>query len=171
MTSPHTLATPPLCHPESAEPRTVGKAGLALIRKWEGCAKRRPDGRMEAYPDPGTGGAPWTIGWGSTGQDIARGTIWTQAQCEARLAQDLQRFASEVSAAIGHAPTSAHQFDALVAFHYNTGQIARATLTRKHKAGDFLGAAREFARWIYAGGRVMEGLRRRRADEAALYAS
>ncbi|MEQ1641654.1 MAG: lysozyme, partial [Novosphingobium sp.] len=43
----------------------VSTAGLVLIKRFEGCAKRRSDGRFEAYPDPGTGGAPWTIGWGA----------------------------------------------------------------------------------------------------------
>jgi GH24 family phage-related lysozyme (muramidase) len=131
----------------------------------------REDGLVEAYPDPGTGGAPWTIGWGATGPDVAPGTVWTQAQCDARLAHDLARFAAAVDEAIGDAPTGQAQFDALVSFHYNTGAIARATLTRKHVAGDFAGAAREFGRWTRAGGRVLAGLVRRRAAEAGLYSS
>jgi lysozyme len=152
-------------------PHAVSPAGLALIRKWEGCARRRADGRFEAYPDPGTGGAPWTIGWGSTGADISQGTVWTQSQCDARLERDVARFAAEVARAIGVAPTSPGQFDALVSFHYNTGAIARATLTKKHIAGDHAGAAAEFRKWINAGGRPMTGLRRRRAEEAALYSA
>jgi len=151
--------------------RAVGPDGIALIQKWEGCARLRADGRFDAYPDPGTGGAPWTIGWGSTGPDIARGTIWTQAQCDARLSRDLDRYAAEVSRALGDAPTSQHQFDALASFHYNTGAIQRATLTKKHIAGDHAGAQAEFGRWVHAGGRVLEGLRKRRADEAWLYAT
>lgn len=154
-----------------APPLAVSPAGLALIRKWEGCARRRADGRIEAYPDPGTGGAPWTIGWGSTGPDISQGTVWTQAQCDARLERDVARFAAQVARAIGDAPTSPGQFDALVSFHYNTGAIARATLTKRHIAGDHAGAATEFGNWINAGGRPMNGLRRRRAEEAALYSA
>lgn len=150
-------------------PRRVGAEGIALIKSFEGIAKLRADGLFEAYPDPGTGGDPWTIGWGATGAGIARGTAWTQGQCDARLEADLARYASDVERALGDAPTSQSQFDAMVSFHYNTGAIARATLTRKHKAGDFAGAAREFDRWSYAGGRVMKGLARRRAAEAALY--
>jgi GH24 family phage-related lysozyme (muramidase) len=150
-------------------PRIVGPDGVALIKRFEGCAKRRPDGSIEAYPDPGTGGAPWTIGWGATGPGIGPGTIWTQAQCDARLEADLNRHAREVADTLGSAPTSQAQFDALVSFHYNTGAIARAALTRKHVAGDFAGAASEFARWNRAGGRVLPGLVRRRAAEAALY--
>ena len=148
-----------------------GAEGIALIKRFEGCARRRADGRIEAYPDPGTGGAPWTIGWGATGPGIAPGTVWTQDQCDARLEADLARYGAEVAAAIGDAPTTQAQFDALVSFHYNTGAIGRATLTRLHRAGDHAGAAREFARWRFAGGKVLAGLVRRRAAEAALYRS
>jgi len=150
-------------------PRTIGPGGVALIKRFEGCAKRRADGLFQAYPDPGSGGAPWTIGWGATGPDIGPGTVWTQAQCDERLEADLARYAGEVADTLGAAPTSQAQFDALVSFHYNTGAIARATLTAKHKAGDFAGAALEFARWNRAGGRVLPGLVTRRAAEAALY--
>lgn len=152
-----------------APPRAVGPAGIALIKRFEGCARLRPDGRYESYPDPGTGGPPWTIGWGATGADIGPGTLWSQARCDERLVRDLDRHARDVSRAIGDAPTTQAQFDALVSFHYNTGVIARATLTRKHVAGDHAGAGAEFARWVHAGGRIMPGLVRRRAAEAALY--
>ncbi len=150
---------------------SIGPRGVALIKDFEGCARRRADGLVEAYPDPGTGGAPWTIGWGATGEGIVPGTVWTQAQCDARLESDLARYAAEVAAAIGTAATTQAQFDALVSFHYNTGAIARATLTRRHVAGDRGGAAAQFARWNRAGGRVLAGLTRRRAAEARLYRS
>lgn len=156
---------------ELPAPRVVSPEGVALIRRFEGLATVRSDGLVEAYPDPGTGGEPWTIGWGATGAGIGPGTVWTRAQCDARLEADLARYADEVALAIGDAPTSQQQFDALVSFHYNTGAIARATLTRRHIAGDHEGAAEEFARWVYAGGKVMKGLVRRREAETALYRS
>lgn len=149
--------------------RRIGPDGIALIQRFEGCAKKRADGTFEAYPDPGTGGDPWTIGWGATGKSIGPGTIWTQAQCDARLEADLARYSADVGRAIGDAPTSQQQFDALVSFHYNTGAIARATLTKLHKAGDHAGAAAEFGKWVHAGGRRLAGLVRRREAEAALY--
>ena len=154
---------------EYSAPRAIGPAGIALVKRFEGCARVRSDGQVEAYPDPGTGGAPWTIGWGATGRDIGPDTVWSAAECDARLERDLSRFAAEVAQALGDAPTTQSQFDALVSFHYNTGAIRRATLTRRHKAGDYEGAAAEFARWKHAGGRVLRGLVRRRAAEAALY--
>ena len=150
-------------------PRRIGAAGIALIKQFEGLARLRPDGRVEAYPDPGTGGDPWTIGWGATGKGIGPGTVWTRAQCDQRLESDLVRYAMDVDRALGDAFTTQTQFDAMVSFHYNTGAIGRATLTRKHGNGDHAGAQAEFARWNRAGGRVMNGLMRRRAAEAELY--
>lgn len=157
----------------------IGPAGTALIQRFESCARRRADGTFEAYPDPasslartGSGsGAPWTIGWGATGKDVGPGLVWTQAQCDARLQRDLARFAGEVARALGDAATTQAQFDALVSFHYNTGAIARATLTRLHRAGRFAEAAGEFGKWVHAGGKRLRGLERRRAAEAALYRS
>ncbi len=161
--SPATAAAAP------SPPRAIAVAGLELIKRFEGCARKRPDGQFEAYADPGTGGDPWTIGWGATGKGIRKGTVWTQQQCDDRLAADLVRFAREVARALEEAPTSQAQFDALVSFHYNTGAIARATLTRLHKAGKFDAAAAQFGKWVHAGGKRMTGLVRRRAAEARLY--
>ena len=165
--APAASAPPPLVEAS----RRISRAGIALIKQFEGCARRLPDGRFAAYPDPGTGAEPWTIGWGATGTGIAHGTIWTQAECDARLERDLARYAKEVALAIGPAPTSQHQFDAMVSFHYNTGAIHRATLTKLHKAGDFKGAEAEFGKWVHAGGKRLNGLARRRQAEAALYAN
>lgn len=162
----------PVAEPEDMQPvgMRLGPEGRALIRKWEGCHRLRADGCFEAYPDPGsTDGHPWTIGWGSTGPGIARGTVWTQDECDARFERDLGRYAAEVERALGDAPTCQAQFDALVSFHYNTGAIFRATLTKRHRAGDFAAAAQEFGRWIYNDRRPLKGLVNRRRDEAALY--
>ena len=145
--------------------------GIDLIKRFEGCARVRRDGLVEAYPDPGTGGAPWTIGWGATGAGIEPGTVWTQAQCDARLERDIARHAEDVAQAVGKAPTTQAQFDALVSFHYNTGAIAWATLTKRHLARDYDAATAEFARWNRAGGKIMRGLVRRREGEARLYRS
>ncbi|MAE92959.1 MAG: glycoside hydrolase [Pelagibaca sp.] len=160
---------------EPGGPDEVGDDGINLIKQFEGCARLRTDGLIEAYPDPATGGEPWTIGWGATRDGlhgyVREGTVWTQQQCDERLVSDLARYANGVARAIDDAPTSQAQFDAMVSFHYNTGAIGRATLTKKHKAGDHEGAAAEFKRWNKAGGRVLNGLVRRRASEAKLYRS
>lgn len=149
----------------------IGSKGESLIKSFEGCEKKRPDGKFDAYPDPGTGGDPWTIGWGSTGKDIRRGTVWTQAECDARFAKHIQHFVADVNTALAGAPTTQNQFDALVSFHYNTGAIFKATLTKLHKAGKFAEAAAQFGKWVNAGGHPMNGLIRRRKAEAALYST
>lgn len=152
---------------------TPSSACIALVQQFEGCAKKQADGTFAAYPDPGTGGDPWTIGWGSTGPDIKPGVVWTQQQCNDRLAQDIASFAIRVAGAIGTAPTSQHQFDAMVSFAYNVGvgNLASSTLLKRHKAGDFAGAQQQFALWDKAAGKILPGLVRRRAAEAALYGS
>jgi len=148
-------------------PARCSKAGIDLIHSFEGC-------KLTSYPDPGTGGFPWTIGWGTTrinGQPVTPSMTITQAEADKLFRDDLRAFENEVYNAVGEAPTSQAQFDALVSFHYNTGAIKTATLTRKHKAGDYAGAEREFGKWVRAGGKVMKGLVRRRAAEAAMYRS
>lgn len=168
---------PPSVPEAPTSPAKISKVGLKLIQDFEGLHKVRADGRIEAYPDPGSGMLPITIGWGTTkgldGKPFPLGTIITRDQAVTLLERDMAKYAKEVLTALGSAAdaTSQAQFDALVSFHYNTGAIANATLTRKHKAGDFMGAAAEFARWNKAGGRVLAGLTRRRAAEAALYRS
>ena len=166
--------------PESKfTPAQTSKAGIDLIHAFEGYAKLQPDGSCRAYPDPGTGGKPYTIGWGSTtdeeGNDIQPGTVWSRARADRRFVQHLGQFERQVLAALGTSAeaTSQPQFDALVSFAYNVGPDAlrRSTLLRKHKAADHAGAAREFARWNRAGGHVLRGLTRRREAEAKLYRS
>jgi lysozyme len=148
------------------------EACTKLIQEFEGCARKQPDGSFMAYPDPGTGGDPWTIGWGSTGPDIKQGLVWTRQQCDDRFTEHLALFAEKVSALLGSTPTTQQQFDAMVSFAYNVGvgNLAASTLLKKHEAGDDTGAAAEFARWNKAAGKVLPGLTRRRAAEAALYA-
>ena len=137
---------------------------LKLIKKWEGC-------RLTAYPDPATGGDPWTIGVGHTGPEVKPGVVWTQAQADAALQADLARFARGVWTAISEKETTQNRFDALVSFAFNVGlgNLLSSTLLRKHIAGDYVGAADQFIRWNRAAGKVLAGLTRRREAEAKLY--
>lgn len=146
-------------------------ACLKLIQEFEGCHKKRLDGRFDAYPDPGSGGDPWTIGWGSTGFDIRKGTIWTQEQCDERFAAHVAEFAFQVRKLLGDAPTTQNQFDALVSFAYNVGagSLRGSTLLTLHEQKKYALAAEQFARWNKAAGKVMAGLTLRRAAEAKMY--
>lgn len=138
--------------------------GIALIKEFEGC-------RLTAYPDPGTGGEPWTIGYGHTG-GIKKGDVITQAQADEYLRADLVKFEGGVTKLVTTSLTQG-EFDALVSFSYNNGlgNLKTSTLLRKLNAGDKPGAANEFPRWCHAAGKEMPGLVRRRAAERALFLS
>ena len=142
----------------------VSKNGIAVMHYFEAC-------ELTAYPDPGSkDGKPWTIGWGHTGPEVAKGLRWTQDQADAAFAEDLVKFENAVSAAVKVSLTQG-QFDALVSFAYNlgTGSLKSSTLLRKLNAKDYEGAEAEFARWVKNDGKTMRGLVRRRAAEAALF--
>ena len=136
---------------------------IALIKRWEGC-------KLTAYPDPGTGGDPWTIGWGSTGPGIRKGVTWTQAQADARLAEDVAKFMAGVQSAVT-VPVLPRELGAMTSLAYNIGLGAfqGSTLLRRFNAGDKAGAAAQFDVWRMAGGRVMQGLVNRRADERKVF--
>ena len=59
---------------------------------------------------------------------------------------DLARYEADVLRAVT-VPLAPHEFDALVSFHYNTGGIARAALTRHLNAGNRVAAANAFLNW------------------------
>lgn len=143
--------------------------GLALIKQSEGF-------RSNAYPDPATGGKPYTIGNGTTvypsGMPVKLGDRVTQEQADSYLRNDVKKFEAAVSNAVKVKLTQG-QFDALVSFTYNVGpaNMSSSTLIKKLNAGDSAGAADEFLRWNKAAGKVMAGLTTRRAAERALFLS
>lgn len=141
-----------------------GPACIDLVKRFEGCV-------LHAYPDPASGGDPWTIGWGHTGPEVHKGLVWTQAQADKALHDDLGKFADALDLLLGAAKTTANQFDALCSLVYNEGsaKIATSTLLKLHLAGNYDAAANQFQRWIYGGGKVQPGLITRRSAEATLY--
>lgn len=153
------------------ENRRINAAGLAIIKEFEGL-------RLRAYLCPA---GVWTIGWGHTGPDVHRGLVISEAKAEALLRGDLDQFEAAVRRL---APVASdNQFSAMVSFAFNLGAdedadtivegLGDSTLLRKHNAGDHAGAAAQFASWDKArvNGRLqsLDGLKRRRATEAALY--
>ena len=142
-----------------------------LVKPFEGYGKKLPNGSCVAYPDPGTGGRPWTIGWGSTGPNIQTGTIWTQAEAEHALDEHLLYFATallKLSPSLVNA--SDRRVAALISFCYNCGMgnYRVSTLKKRADSQDWLGASEEILKWNKAAGRVLKGLTRRREAEAAL---
>lgn len=145
----------------------TGPEGLALIKQFEGL-------RLKAYPDPATGGEPWTIGYGTTSAagvgKIKRGMSITEPQAESMLIRSLGAYELAVMHALNKPPTQ-HQFDALVSFTYNVGQtnMTRSSVVKYLNANMIEKAANAFLLWNKAAGRVMPGLTRRRAAERDLF--
>ncbi|WP_062936204.1 lysozyme [Enterobacter bugandensis] len=140
--------------------------GIALIKQFEGC-------KLTAYQD--SVGA-WTIGYGWTqpvdGKPIRAGMTIKQETAERLLKTGLVSYESDVSRLVKVDLTQG-QFDALVSFTYNLGarSLSTSTLLRKLNASDYAGAADEFLCWNKAGGKVLNGLARRREAERALFLS
>lgn len=141
--------------------------GLRLIEAFEGL-------RLDAYPDPASGGEPFTIGIGTTvypdGRRVLLGDRVTVEQARAYLAHDVARFEQAVMRTVT-VPITQSQFDALVSLAYNVGEgaLERSTLIRLLNAGDHAKAAAEFDKWTQAAGREMPGLVRRRRAERSLF--
>lgn len=145
---------------DGKQPRKTSQRGIDLIKEFEGFSSY-------AYLCPAN---VWTIGYGHT-KGVKRGDKVTAPEAEQLLRDDLAYFEAKVAALCP--VTTQSQYDALVSFCYNLGEgnLESSTLRKKHNAGDYAGAAKEFARWNKAGGKVLAGLTRRRAAEAALYAA
>jgi lysozyme len=107
----------------------------------------------------------WTIGYGHTG-NVQPGDTRTQAQAQQDLIDDVAIAVRAVNAGVG-VPLTQNQYDALVSFTYNVGNNAflASTLLAKLNAGDYQGAADQFARWNKSGGKAVAGLTNRREAE------
>ena len=147
----------------------VSDAGIELIKSFEGF-------RANAYPDPKSGGDPWTVGYGATkfpsGRPVKKGDYVTPAQAEMYLREDVKKFANSVDALVT-VPLKQCQYDALVSFVYNLGatNFRKFTLLKKLNAKDYKGAADEFLRWVSPGSSAEAGLRRRRTAERTMFIS
>lgn len=157
----------------------INTATINLIKKWEGYHKRLPDGRCQAYLDtlvrpalrsPGYKGL-WTIGYGCT-EGVTEGLIWTEKQAEAALRKEIAKHEAQVDRLLVGLPTlNENQRGALVSLSYNVGPgwVARSSVLRYIKQGDFEKAAASFVNLNKAGGRSVKGLTNRRRDEAKLF--
>ena len=146
----------------------VNQEALDLIKEFEGF-------RAKAYPDPGTGGDPWTIGYGTTGRagvgiDPKPGMTITKAEAEHYLQKGVNKFAAKIEPYIT-APINENEFGAFVSLAYNIGPGAfrKSSSLRHFNAGNKARAAQNMLLWNKAGGRVLNGLVRRRKAERALF--
>lgn len=136
----------------------ISDKGLADIIRHEGK-------KNAAYWD--ADGGVWTIGVGHTGPDVYEGLVWSDQQIMDALRKDVAWAVAAVNKLV-RVPLDQNQVDALVDFIFNegVGAFGGSTLLRLLNAGDYAGADAQFQRWDLAGGRVLAGLVKRRADEA-----
>lgn len=140
----------------------LSAAGLVAIAHHEGYTERA------IIPVPGD--VP-TIGFGTTA-GVRMGDTTTPHKALASLLAGVGE-AEQAVARCTTAPLTQGQYDALVSLAYNIGGGAYcgSTLVRRLNAGDCLGAAAEFSRWVRAQGRVVPGLVARRSAERARFAA
>ena len=129
--------------------------------------------KLKAYPDPATGGKPWTIGYGHTGPDVYSGLVINEAMADKLLDLDLAKAEAEVNK-YAHNLTQG-QFDALVDMVFNMGSGFIRPDNINGDFDDFVASGnlaemrKRIPQFRMAAGKVMKGLVRRRATNVALW--
>lgn len=133
---------------------------IDLIKEFEGF-------RSNAYLCPAN---VWTVGYGHT-RTARSGMRISRSEAERLLRQDLEYFEIQLRKLI-EVKLTQNQYDALLSFIFNIGetQFRNSTLLRILNSGNYESAIKEFNRWVYANGKVLAGLERRRNQEASLFA-
>jgi len=140
---------------------TISDTGIKLIESFEGL-------RLTAYQDVK---GIWTIGYGHTGKDVHPGLTITEAEADNLMRLDLRIAEAGVNHLVTY-PVTQTEFDALGSFAFNVGvgSLASSTLLKDVNRGDVTDAEQQFLRWDHAGNVEVEGLRKRRMAEAAMFA-
>ena len=138
----------------------ISDKGIYAIKKFEGC-------ELIAYQDAV---GVWTIGYGHT-KGVSEGDIISSAQAEAFLLKELKEYDNYVHELV-EVPLHQYQFDALVSWTYNLGptNLKSSTMLKVLNEGKYNEVPDQMRRWNRAGGKVLEGLVKRRAYEARLFA-
>ena len=136
----------------------ISENGLNLIISFEGfCPKATKAVKTEKY---------YTIGYGHYGKDVGEKQTITKEEALTLLKKDMKRFETKVMKYNKCYNFTQNEFDALVSFAYNVGNIdrltAKGTRTKKEIADSML-------LYIKSGGNVLEGLRKRRIRERELF--
>ena len=137
----------------------ISQEGLSLIKKFEGC-------ELKAYK---CAAGVWTIGYGST-NDVKEGMEISQERADMLLLEDVEVFEEAVNKLV-EVPLEQNQFDALISWTFNLGptNLKNSTLLKVLNNKDYDGVPAQIKRWNKAGGKVLQGLIRRREAEALLF--
>jgi lysozyme len=137
----------------------ISQEGIALIKKFEGC-------ELEAYK---CAAGVWTIGYGST-KGVKENDSISQEDADKLLMDELKEYESYVNDFV-EVNLEQNQFDSLCSFCYNLGpqSLKSSTLLKVLNAKDYEGVPAQIKRWNKAGGKVLQGLVRRREAESLLF--
>ena len=139
----------------------IGTKGLEMIKHFEGL-------ELNAYQ---CAAGVWTIGYGHT-KDVQQGMVISEDTANEMLVEELNEYESYITGLVT-VELNQNQFDAMVSWVYNlgVGNLKASTLLKVLNAGDYAGVPAQMMRWNKAGGKVLEGLTRRRQAEADLFAN
>jgi|TARA_R100001463_G_scaffold31870_2_gene71677 lysozyme len=137
----------------------ISQEGLSLIKKFEGC-------ELEAYK---CAAGVWTIGFGSI-KGVKQGDTITQEEADNLLLHEMDEYEGYINDAV-NVDLNQNQFDALVSWVFNLGpsNLSSSTLLTKINNKDWDDVPAQIKRWNKAGGKVLQGLIRRREAEALLF--
>lgn len=137
----------------------ISDNGLSLIKKFEGL-------ELKAYKCPAD---VWTIGYGHT-KGVQEGDEWSEDHANHMLEVELEEYSEYVNKYV-EVELNENQFDALVSWVYNLGpaNLKASTMLKVLNAGEYENVPAQIKRWNKAGGKVLEGLVRRREAEALLF--
>jgi|TARA_R110000851_G_scaffold329761_1_gene501963 lysozyme len=137
----------------------ISQEGLSLIKKFEGC-------ELEAYK---CAAGVWTIGFGSI-KGVKQGDTITQEEADNLLLHEMDEYEGYINDAV-NVDLNQNQFDALVSWVFNLGpsNLSSSTLLTRINNKDWDDVPAQIKRWNKAGGKVLQGLIRRREAEALLF--
>ena len=154
-----------LCIIEKLQPKkgiknmNISQEGLSLIKKFERC-------ELEAYK---CAAGVWTKGYGST-KDVKEGDTLTQEEADDLLLHEMSEYEGYINDAVT-VDLKQNQFDSLVSWVFNLGpaNLKASTMLKVLNNKDFDDVPGQIKRWNKAGGKVLQGLIRRREAEALLF--
>lgn len=138
--------------------KQISVNGLNLIKSFEGC-------RLKAYKALPTE-KYYTIGYGHYGAHVTPNLQITQYQAELLLLKDLAKFCAMVNIYDHKYKWTQNEFDALVSFAYNIGNIEQLTAKGTRTKAQI---ADKIPAYCKSGKKVIPGLVRRRTAERALF--
>jgi lysozyme len=137
----------------------ISEEGLSLIKKFEGC-------ELKAYRCAAN---VLTIGYGTT-KGVTEDMEITKEEAESLLKEEMHEYEGYINDMV-KVPLEQHQFDAMVSWVFNlgSGNLSSSTLLKKLNNSEYDEVPAQIKRWNKAGGKVLDGLIRRREAESLLF--